>query len=145
MRYAWRPRNRQGSKGAITRQRALHAGGDFRIDSAYPMSINSAAMSLQELHAQLDSVNQQIKELKAAASKEVLQMMDDYGITPEEIFGKNWRKASSDKPHPLTGIKKVMKYRHPETGASWAGTGLKPKWLQQALSEGRSLDDFKIT
>jgi DNA-binding protein H-NS len=36
------------------------------------------------------------------------------------------------------------KFRNPETGDTWTGRGLKPKWLEQALAEGRLLSDFLV-
>jgi DNA-binding protein H-NS len=37
------------------------------------------------------------------------------------------------------------KYRNPENPAeTWAGRGLKPRWLQAALKSGSKLDDFLI-
>lgn len=57
---------------------------------------------------------------------------------------------------PLTGVEKVFvdaglkarphanraPYRHPITGETWSGRGLKPLWLRQELDAGRSLSDF---
>lgn len=41
--------------------------------------------------------------------------------------------------------KKVpVKYRNTETGDTWTGRGIQPKWLQQALAEGKSLADFLV-
>jgi DNA-binding protein H-NS len=37
------------------------------------------------------------------------------------------------------------KYRHPETGETWAGRGLKPRWLTAAMKSGKSLEAFAIT
>ena len=37
------------------------------------------------------------------------------------------------------------KYRNPENpGETWAGRGLKPRWLAAALKSGKKLDDFII-
>jgi DNA-binding protein H-NS len=37
------------------------------------------------------------------------------------------------------------KYRNPENPTeTWAGRGLKPRWLQAALKSGSKLDDFLI-
>jgi DNA-binding protein H-NS len=37
------------------------------------------------------------------------------------------------------------KYRNPEnSGETWAGRGLKPRWLAAALKSGKKLDDFSI-
>jgi DNA-binding protein H-NS len=38
------------------------------------------------------------------------------------------------------------KYRNPENPAeTWAGRGLKPRWLAAALKAGRKMEDFSIT
>jgi DNA-binding protein H-NS len=39
----------------------------------------------------------------------------------------------------------AAKYRHPETGETWAGRGLKPRWLTAAIKSGKSLESFAIT
>jgi DNA-binding protein H-NS len=37
------------------------------------------------------------------------------------------------------------KYRNPENpGETWAGRGLKPRWLAAALKSGKKLEDFAI-
>jgi DNA-binding protein H-NS len=37
------------------------------------------------------------------------------------------------------------KYRNPENPAeTWAGRGLKPRWLAPALKSGKKLEDFSI-
>ena len=38
----------------------------------------------------------------------------------------------------------TAKYRHPETGETWAGRGLKPRWLTAAMKSGKSLEAFAI-
>jgi DNA-binding protein H-NS len=41
--------------------------------------------------------------------------------------------------------KVAPKYRNPENPAeTWAGRGLKPRWLAAAIKSGKKLDDFMI-
>ena len=41
--------------------------------------------------------------------------------------------------------KVAPKYRNPENpGETWAGRGLKPRWLAAALKSGKKLEDFSI-
>lgn len=35
-------------------------------------------------------------------------------------------------------------YRDPQTGQTWTGRGLKPKWLAVALEQGKKLSDFQV-
>ncbi len=40
----------------------------------------------------------------------------------------------------------AAKYRNPDNPAeTWAGRGLKPRWLAAALETGKKLEDFSIT
>jgi DNA-binding protein H-NS len=43
----------------------------------------------------------------------------------------------------LKGRKVPPKYRSP-SGETWAGRGAKPRWLVDAIKEGKKLDDFLI-
>lgn len=36
----------------------------------------------------------------------------------------------------------AVKYRDPQTGQTWSGRGLRPKWVQSAIDSGRTLDEF---
>ena len=40
--------------------------------------------------------------------------------------------------------KVAAKYRHPGSGATWSGRGLKPKWLTEQLANGKQVSDFAI-
>jgi DNA-binding protein H-NS len=46
------------------------------------------------------------------------------------------RRANGGKP--------VALYRNPADGASWSGRGLKPRWLVEAIEDGRTQDEFLI-
>lgn len=62
---------------------------------------------------------------------------DDAPLTGvEKVFVDAGLKARPRKP--------VIKYRHPDTGASWTGRGLKPKWLSSALESGHTLSEFEV-
>ena len=38
----------------------------------------------------------------------------------------------------------AAKYRDKESGATWSGCGLKPKWLVGKLAAGAKIEDFAI-
>jgi DNA-binding protein H-NS len=45
----------------------------------------------------------------------------------------------------LKGRKAAPKYRNPANpDETWAGRGMKPRWLQALLAEGRSMEEFAI-
>ena len=51
------------------------------------------------------------------------------------------------KQPPKKRVKKLPSSTAPqyqnEDGKTWSGTGRKPKWLTEAIAEGKTLDDFK--
>jgi DNA-binding protein H-NS len=50
----------------------------------------------------------------------------------------NGKRVSKAKRH-----KSIPKYRGPG-GKTWGGRGARPRWLSNALEEGRTLDEFLI-
>lgn len=95
---------------------------------------------LQEQIAALQKLAEEArKQEMALVVAEIKAKMAEYGITMEDlgsaVRGKGRRKASSG----------VAKYRNPATGEQWTGKGRKPGWLVQALEQGRSMEEFRIT
>jgi DNA-binding protein H-NS len=98
---------------------------------------------LSELLAQKAALEQKIIEAqraqKAQAIAQIRQLMSEYGLTLADIGARApvaARKAAGSKVAP--------KFRHPQTGETWSGRGLQPKWLKTALAGGAQLDDFKL-
>ncbi len=59
-------------------------------------------------------------------------------------------EANGSRSRVMTGRggprgKVAPKYRNPENPSeTWAGRGLKPRWLAAAIKSGKKLDDFSI-
>jgi DNA-binding protein H-NS len=99
--------------------------------------------SIQELLAQKAALEKKIAEAqrtaKADAIAKVKALMAEYGLTAADLAGK-----AAGVPKADAGKKVAAKYRDPSTGQTWTGRGLKPKWLQAALTSGKSLEDYAI-
>jgi DNA-binding protein H-NS len=97
--------------------------------------------SIQDLLAQKAALEKQIAEAQRAAKADAIAkvktLMAEYGLTSADLSGKVNGKAEGGK-------KVAAKYRDPASGQTWSGRGLKPKWLQAALTTGKSLDDFAL-
>ena len=96
------------------------------------------ATSLKDLLAQREALEARITELQAAEHSEAIAkvrtLIDEYGLTQEDIFPSSARKT------PKTSSAKVAaKYRDPASGKEWSGRGLAPKWIT-----GRNKADFLI-
>lgn len=69
-------------------------------------------------------VKEQIKELAASI-----------GMTPEEILGiESARNATAEEP----------KFRNPDNPEqTWTGRGKRPNWVNEALAQGKSLEELR--
>lgn len=98
--------------------------------------------SLSELLAQRESLEREIQVAQSAgranALAEIKLLMSEHGLTPADLANK----PSSEGRKP--GSKVAAKYLDPETGATWSGRGLKPKWLSAAIASGKDPRDFAI-
>lgn len=89
----------------------------------------------KELSAQIAALMQQAENARrterAAAILEIRAQMAQYGITVADLgaTGGRGQRQASGKVVPA-------KYRHPMTGQTWSGRGLKPRWLVAEISEG---------
>lgn len=99
--------------------------------------------SLNELLAKKAELDSKIEQLRKSARSEAIaqvkQIMADNGLTVEDITSGKARAVSSAK-----GGKIAPKYRNSETGETWTGRGLKPKWIENAIASGKKLEDFLI-
>ena len=82
--------------------------------------------TLNELMAQREKLDQQIKEVRAqeyqTAVDKAITIIAEYGLTAADVFG---RRAATGE-----GRKVAIKYRDPATGATWTGRGREPKWIE---------------
>ena len=99
-------------------------------------------VTLQELLAQKAAIEKQIVETqrqeRADAIARVRALMAEYGLSAAEIAGK------APAPRKPEGRRIAPKYRNPETGETWSGRGLQPRWLKAALESGRKISDFAL-
>lgn len=90
-----------------------------------------------ELKAQADALAQQAEEARLAELDAIIssirEQIAEYGITPEQLFGRRRAVASSPRA-PI-----APKYRDPKTGATWSGRGKAPHWIAQAKNRSRFL------
>ncbi|ASL96041.1 H-NS histone family protein (plasmid) [Serratia ureilytica] len=75
---------------------------------------------------------------------ELLQLIQSEGFDPSELLGIESSGGSSKKSK--TGVKRAPKYQYEQDGAMhyWSGVGRKPRPIQDALDQGKSLDSFLI-
>ena len=114
-------------------------------------------LNVEELMSKREALDQQIKQaLRATRADDLAKckvLIERHDFAPAELgFGCGAHCAGGAEikapvvvaitPPAPTRPKLTPKYRNPETGDTWTGRGLKPKWLEQALAEGRALAEF---
>lgn len=96
----------------------------------------------KELQAQIAALQKQAElarqEEIAVVVAEIKAKMAEYGITLQDLGAGGRRRG---RGRPSVG---QPKYRNPSTGETWTGKGRKPRWLTEALAQGKSLADFSI-
>jgi DNA-binding protein H-NS len=108
------------------------------IDSK--ISVEDLANSpLKELLEFQTKLNKAIELRKKSEQYEVYARItaiaSESGFSLDELLSQK-----SLKKTPAT-----IKYRNPNNQAEgWAGRGRKPKWVEQLLAEGKSLEDFAV-
>ena len=102
------------------------------------MNTNLKPMSIEELVALRDEIEATL-ESKVADERRTLELelakltRFSGGSRSKSLFGRGARGMVAPK------------YRNPENPSeTWAGRGLKPRWLTAALESGKKLDDFRI-
>jgi DNA-binding protein H-NS len=100
------------------------------------MALKTMSISkLQDLKAKVDAaiaqkVSERRHELEGALSKLL------------HLDGRGRVKATRGGPRGAV----APKYRNPEDPSqTWAGRGLRPRWLVAAMKSGKKLDDFLIS
>lgn len=94
----------------------------------------------KELLKQQEALALQIEEARkreiADAVDKVRALVNDYGLTADDVFPSGRRTATKSA---RSGGKVAPKYRDPSTGQTWTGRGKAPKWI-----EGQDRDRFLI-
>lgn len=92
----------------------------------------------------LEAKAEELKRLEKPGIKELKAVVAKYKLKPADIaaalkLGGVKRKGTAQ------GTKLKPKFRNPRNkGETWAGRGLKPKWIIAALQNGKKLEDFAI-
>jgi DNA-binding protein H-NS len=106
-------------------------------------------MSLKSIQTQIQALEAKAEKLKQAdkpGMKQLKALVVKYKLKPADLdlVLKNGG-ANLNGRGPLRGTKLKPKYRNPKNKAeTWAGRGLKPKWLVGMIKQGKKLEDFAL-
>lgn len=99
--------------------------------------------SIPELRGFINEIEYEISRQREEKRKElkerIIEIVRSEGLTLSDVFGWQEQKKARKAPRVLP-----VKYRHPETGATWTGRGKKPRWLSELIEAGKGLEDFAV-
>jgi DNA-binding protein H-NS len=91
-----------------------------------------------ELKAQAEALAAQAEQARLeelhAVIERVLEIVAEYALTPDDVFGRRRGKRGAVGGQPV-----APKYQDPKTGATWSGRGREPGWIK-----GKKRDRFLI-
>jgi DNA-binding protein H-NS len=102
---------------------------------------------IEKLRKQADALQ---RKKRKPVIMSIVRSMKEFDITPEEIvaaFGKPGPRGATravKKTSASTRPPVPVKYKHPETGATWTGRGKPPRWVVEAEASGKSRNDFLV-
>jgi len=94
--------------------------------------------SLKELLAEKAALEIKIAEVRKQEIKHALDqiksLIEAYQLTCADIFPDDRPRGTANKTEKVPA-----KYRDPDTGKTWSGRGIAPKWLQE-----KNKEDYRI-
>ena len=105
------------------------------------MALNLNKMSIAELNKLISDAQAALAKKQEVAEK-VRKLTRDNGLNISDLMtADKQKKAKTKKPRG----KVAPKYKNPANGSeTWTGRGRQPRWVADALTDGKSLDDILI-
>ena len=98
--------------------------------------VNLSRMNVEALMDLRKRVDEMLLQLRAEIEQQLEKMDKTIAVVGRLRIVRGGRSA-------LKGRKVPPKYRGP-SGETWAGRGVKPKWMVEALKKGKKMEDFLI-
>lgn len=122
-----------------------------------------SALSEEELSAMVGLIEQELVARRQQQRKDFFATIrvqaQQLGVAPEELAAELARKPARGAADGRAGAPRAPqgngpsdrrltvapKYRNPNNPAeTWAGRGVKPRWMQALLAQGQHMEDFRI-
>ena len=103
------------------------------LDQKAQLDMQSAALEKQLQDARTETRNAAIASIK--------QLMLDNNLAVRDI---NFKAVKMNKVNGNSGQKIAVKYLDKNTGKTWTGRGMTPRWISTAISAGQKIEDFAV-
>ena len=99
-------------------------------------ALNLGNMDVEALLVLRSQIDGQLATRRSDLQKQLARLQRAGNETPAVV--RNGRTSA------MKGVKVKPKYRDAKTGDTWAGRGVRPRWLTAALKAGKKIDDYLI-
>lgn len=100
--------------------------------------------TIQELLRQREELERAIAVAQAdsrkSALREIQEIMATHGLSVADLTAGGRKSSRGEKRSKVPA-----KFVNRQTGESWSGRGLQPRWLKAAMASGATLDQFAIS
>ncbi|HWX00130.1 H-NS histone family protein [Collimonas sp.] len=103
-----------------------------------------SGLTVAELRTLQEQVKQALKDREhlelTKAREQILAIAQSAGISLQDLLGAQSRSKSA-----APKAKVAVRYRHPSDALlQWTGRGRQPKWVQDWVASGQSLDAIRV-
>lgn len=110
--------------------------------------IDLSGYNLAELKGLQFDIEKAIKDRQSGdlkkAREEIQAIAQRLGVSVDDLLGGSGGK-SGGKSKGSTGVKVAPLYQNPaDASQTWSGRGRQPRFIQDALAAGKTLEDLKI-
>lgn len=100
--------------------------------------------NLAELKGLQQDIEREIKTREKQevqkAREQILAIVQSTGLSVDELLAAGGKKTANP-----SGQKVAAQYQSPADSAiTWSGRGRQPKWVVEALANGKTLDDLRM-
>ncbi len=112
------------------------------------MSYDLSSLTVEELHELIEEAKSYIIAKKEQAVQkayvQMVQLATALGMSVEDVLARGRKTAPKTKEEKA--VKRVApKYRNPlNADETWTGRGKPPRWVQEKISRGITLEDMLI-
>ncbi len=110
------------------------------------MPRKTSLKAIQAKIKKLEAIAEELKRVEKPGIKELKAVVTKFRLTPADI--KLALKGGGGRLRvkgPARGTKLKPKYRNPaKKSETWAGRGLRPKWVVALVKQGKKLEDFAV-
>jgi DNA-binding protein H-NS len=77
------------------------------------------------------------------AREQILSIAQTLGVSVEDLLADSKKKAKAGTSETKEKVR--PQYRNPnDPEQTWTGRGRQPKWVVEALAQGKKMEDFRI-